>query len=152
MTSRSLVGENQNFAARCHNPKATTRMLKECKKLLFQTVLRAVVRVSRLDEKGNFNGDRIDHSEHWPFFSKTNWLRLLGEITTVYSENYTIHKQWAKCRNLLVSRQHSGDDRTTDDYEAVDGITTGRRNRSIRRKSAPVPFCPPQMPHDVTWD
>jgi hypothetical protein len=24
-------------------------------------------------------------------------------------------------------------------------------NRSTRRKPAPVPLCPPQMPHDLTW-
>jgi hypothetical protein len=28
----------------------------------------------------------------------------------------------------------------------------GRRNRSIRRKPAPAPLCPPQIPHDLTWD
>jgi hypothetical protein len=26
----------------------------------------------------------------------------------------------------------------------------GRRDRSTRRKLAPVPFCPPQIPHDLT--
>jgi hypothetical protein len=25
-------------------------------------------------------------------------------------------------------------------------------NRSTRRKPAPVPLCPPQTPHDLTWD
>jgi hypothetical protein len=29
----------------------------------------------------------------------------------------------------------------------------GRRNRSTPRKSAPVPLCPPQIPHDLTeWE
>jgi hypothetical protein len=27
----------------------------------------------------------------------------------------------------------------------------GRENRSSRRKHAPVPLCPPQNPHDLTW-
>jgi hypothetical protein len=27
----------------------------------------------------------------------------------------------------------------------------GRANRSTRRKPAPVPLCPPQMAHDLTW-
>jgi hypothetical protein len=27
----------------------------------------------------------------------------------------------------------------------------GRGNRSTRRKPAPVPLCPPQIPHDLTW-
>jgi hypothetical protein len=28
----------------------------------------------------------------------------------------------------------------------------GRGNRSTRRKYAPVPLHPPQIPHDLTWD
>jgi hypothetical protein len=39
-----------------------------------------------------------------------------------------------------------------DDYGAVSGMRTGRWNRSTRRKSAPVPLCPPQIPHDLAWD
>jgi hypothetical protein len=33
-----------------------------------------------------------------------------------------------------------------DDGE-TDGMMIGRRNRSTRRKPAPVPLCPPQTPH-----
>jgi hypothetical protein len=39
-----------------------------------------------------------------------------------------------------------------DDYGAVGGIRIGRGNRSTRRKPAPVPLCPPHIPHDLTWD
>jgi hypothetical protein len=39
-----------------------------------------------------------------------------------------------------------------DDYGAVGGMRIGRGNRSTRRKRAPVPLCPPQIPHDLTWD
>jgi hypothetical protein len=39
-----------------------------------------------------------------------------------------------------------------DDYGAVGGMRIGRGNRSTRRKPAPVPLCPPQVPHDLTWD
>jgi hypothetical protein len=39
-----------------------------------------------------------------------------------------------------------------DDYGAVGGMRIGKGNRSTRRKPAPVPFCPPQIPHDLTWD
>jgi hypothetical protein len=28
----------------------------------------------------------------------------------------------------------------------------GRGNQSARRKPTPVPFCPPQIPHDLTQD
>jgi hypothetical protein len=34
------------------------------------------------------------------------------------------------------------------DDEEIGGII-GRGNRSIRRKPAPVPLCPPQIPHPV---
>jgi hypothetical protein len=27
----------------------------------------------------------------------------------------------------------------------------GKGNRSTRRKPAPMPLCPPQIPHDLTW-
>jgi hypothetical protein len=27
----------------------------------------------------------------------------------------------------------------------------GRGNRSTRRKPAPAPLCPPQIPYDLTW-
>jgi hypothetical protein len=36
------------------------------------------------------------------------------------------------------------------DCGAIGGIKTGRGNRSIRRKPAPAPFCPPQIPLDHT--
>jgi hypothetical protein len=39
-----------------------------------------------------------------------------------------------------------------DDYGAVGGMKIGRGNRSTRRKPAPVALCPPQIPHDPTWD
>jgi hypothetical protein len=39
-----------------------------------------------------------------------------------------------------------------DEYEAVGGMRIGRGNRSTRRNPAPVPLCPPQSPHDLTWD
>jgi hypothetical protein len=39
-----------------------------------------------------------------------------------------------------------------DDYGAVGGMRIGRGNRSTRIKPAPVPLCPQQIPHDLTWD
>jgi hypothetical protein len=40
-----------------------------------------------------------------------------------------------------------------DDGEcgAVGGMRLGRGNRSTRRKPAPVPLCPLQIRHDLTW-
>jgi hypothetical protein len=37
------------------------------------------------------------------------------------------------------------------DCGAIGGMKIGRGNRSTRRKPAPVPLCPPQIPHDQTW-
>jgi hypothetical protein len=36
------------------------------------------------------------------------------------------------------------------DYGAVGGMKSGRGNCSTRRKPAPMPVCPPQIPHDQT--
>jgi hypothetical protein len=36
-----------------------------------------------------------------------------------------------------------------DECGAVGGIITGRENWSTRGKPAPVPLCPPQIPHDL---
>jgi hypothetical protein len=39
-----------------------------------------------------------------------------------------------------------------DDYGAVGGMRISTGSRSTGRKPAPVPLCPPQIPHDLTWD
>jgi hypothetical protein len=36
------------------------------------------------------------------------------------------------------------------DCGAIGGMKIGRGNRSTRRKLAPAPLCPPQIPHDQT--
>jgi hypothetical protein len=36
------------------------------------------------------------------------------------------------------------------DCGAVGGMNIGRGNRSTRRKPAPMPLCPPQIPHGLT--
>jgi hypothetical protein len=38
-----------------------------------------------------------------------------------------------------------------DECGAVGVMRIGRGNRSTRRNAAPVPLCPPQIPHDLTW-
>jgi hypothetical protein len=40
--------------------------------------------------------------------------------------------------------------RDDDECGAVGGMRIGRGNRTTRRKPAPVPLCPPQIPHDLT--
>jgi hypothetical protein len=70
------------------------------------------------------------------FFSFSGW----GEIESTW---YVGHC-WA-----IVQYQPRMID---GDYGAVGGMRIGRGNRSTRRKPAPVPLCPPQIPHDLTWD
>jgi hypothetical protein len=53
---------------------------------------------------------------------------------------------------LSVSKVYSIDDRMINVYGAAVGIIMGRGDLSIQRKPAPVPLCPPQVPHDLTWD
>jgi hypothetical protein len=36
------------------------------------------------------------------------------------------------------------------DFGAIGGMKIGRGNRSIRRKPASLPLCPPQVPHYLT--
>jgi hypothetical protein len=38
-----------------------------------------------------------------------------------------------------------------DDCGAIRGMKVGRGNQNTRRKPAPVPLCPLQIPHDLTW-
>jgi hypothetical protein len=47
---------------------------------------------------------------------------------------------------LLCQSQMIYDD---DDCGAIGGMWIGRRNRRTLRKPAPVPLCPPQIPHDM---
>jgi hypothetical protein len=37
-----------------------------------------------------------------------------------------------------------------DECGAFGGMTIDRGNRNTRRKPAPAPLCPPQIPHDYT--
>jgi hypothetical protein len=41
---------------------------------------------------------------------------------------------------------------TMDDERGAVGGMIGRGNRSTRRKPAPVPFCSPQIPHELKRD
>jgi hypothetical protein len=38
------------------------------------------------------------------------------------------------------------------DCGAISGMKIGKGNRTTRRKPAPAPVCPPQIPLDLTWD
>jgi hypothetical protein len=38
-----------------------------------------------------------------------------------------------------------------DECEAVSGMKIDRGNLGTRKKPAPVPLCPPQIPYDLNW-
>jgi hypothetical protein len=50
----------------------------------------------------------------------------------------------AATTGLLYQPRMVGD----GDYGEIGGMKIGRGNRSTRRKRAPTPICPPQIPHD----
>jgi hypothetical protein len=54
----------------------------------------------------------------------------------------------AATSGLLYKLQMVGE----GDCGVIGGMRIGRGNRSTRRKSAPAPLCPPQIPHDQTRD
>jgi hypothetical protein len=37
------------------------------------------------------------------------------------------------------------------DYGVIGGMKIGKGNRSTRSKPAPMPLCPPLIPHDLPW-
>jgi hypothetical protein len=53
--------------------------------------------------------------------------------------------------SLLYQPQMIDDDDDDDECGGVTGMRIGRGNRSTRRKPTPVPFCPPQIPHNLIW-
>jgi hypothetical protein len=52
----------------------------------------------------------------------------------------------AATTGLLYQPQMIGD----GDCGAIGGMRIDKGNRSTRRKPAPAPLCPPQIPHDQT--
>jgi hypothetical protein len=52
----------------------------------------------------------------------------------------------AATTGLLYQPRMIGD----GDCGEIGGMKIGRGNRSTRRKPAPAPLCPPQIPHDYT--
>jgi hypothetical protein len=51
--------------------------------------------------------------------------------------------------SLLYQPRMIDDD--DDECAAVGGMRIGKQNLNNGRKPAPVPLCPPQIPHDLTW-
>jgi hypothetical protein len=53
---------------------------------------------------------------------------------------------------LSLSGLYNIGDRVINEYGALGEMGIGKGNQSTERKPASVPFCPLQIPHDMTWD
>jgi hypothetical protein len=80
--------------------------------------------------------DHGDRSKAWTGFARWN-AGIVGSNTT-----------WARpeCLRLLFYRPVF-----FCEVRLSPLGTSATGNRSTRRKPAPVPLCPPQIPHDLTW-
>jgi hypothetical protein len=67
---------------------------------------------------------------------------FLGKDRTM--DNVQNHNICTKAVYYLLYQPQMIDD---GDCEAFCGMKSGRGNRSTRRKPAPAPLCPPQIPH-----
>jgi hypothetical protein len=91
------------------------------------------------------------------FLSTVSQLKLLLSLTDLVGFSFLVSLGGVRLSplgtsaavGLLYQPRMIDDD---DDYGTVGGMRIGRGNRSTRRKPAPVPLCPPQILHDLTWD
>jgi hypothetical protein len=101
---------------------------------------------------------QISHTKRGVRRPKRWWKANFDEIGTGIM--FPVHKEKNICNTFEVCylttlvglRLHSVDNRMINECGAVGGMRIGRGNRSTRRKPAPIPLRPPQIPHDLTWD
>jgi hypothetical protein len=82
-------------------------------------------------------------TKKWPI--KVTFLKPAAHLLDLYIYGHHIGSKEKK----MTCHQNPGPD---DECGAVTGILIGRGNWSTRRKCAPAPLSPPQIPHDLTWD
>jgi hypothetical protein len=74
------------------------------------------------------------------------------KLTSSSSSSFLLGVGWDwvhLVRRLLTGRLYKPRMRD-DECWVAGGVRIDRGNRSTRRKPAPVPLCPPQIPHDLT--
>jgi hypothetical protein len=78
-------------------------------------------------------------------------LKEISEIKFLFFFFFFFFFRWDETESTSYIGQYIGliDD---DECGAVGGMRIGRETRSNWRTPAPVPLCPPQIPHDLTWD
>jgi hypothetical protein len=53
---------------------------------------------------------------------------------------------------LSTSGLYNVDDGMITEYRVVSKMKIGGANQNTQRKPAPLPPCPPHIPHDLIWD
>jgi hypothetical protein len=53
---------------------------------------------------------------------------------------------------LSVLRVNSISERIINEYGAGGEMRNGIGNSGTQKKTCPVPFCPPQIPHNLIWE
>jgi hypothetical protein len=87
-------------------------------------------------------------------FNKQRFVKILYSFS--YFLNITYHLPVHNFLNCLCNSTFRyrdcirSNDRMINEYEAVGGIVMGKKNRSTLGKFFSVPFCPPQIPYDLT--
>jgi hypothetical protein len=79
-------------------------------------------------------------------------ILILEQIIPLLSDDFLflgVGWDWVHLvRRPLIGLLHQP--QMLDECGAIGGMRIGRRNRSTREKSVPVPLCPPQNPHILT--
>jgi hypothetical protein len=84
------------------------------------------------------------------FWKYLSWLRIFFQNEHLLSKLVSFLVWSETASTLYVGLLYQP--RTVDDEcGAVGGIRIGRGKRNTRGKPAPVPLCPPQIPHDLNW-
>jgi hypothetical protein len=86
---------------------------------------------------------RLYHATERDEFSSVEWI---GLWVIFFIGGVGLSPGTAATSGLFYKPQMIDD----DDCGAISGMKIGRGNRRTRRKPAPAPLCPPQIPHDQT--
>jgi hypothetical protein len=74
------------------------------------------------------------------------YITYVGNFYVFLGWGVTVHLVRRPLTGILYQHWMIG-----DECGAVDGMKIGRGNQNARRKPAPAPLCPPQIPHYLTW-
>jgi hypothetical protein len=98
----------------------------------------------------------LDRSHYFLRSSKTkanvkDYTRLHTRMRRHRHRPYSTYKPWGGVTLSPLCTSVYQPQMIDDECEAVDGKRIGRGNWNAGTKPDPVPLCPPQIPHDLTW-